>query len=178
MGPAVKPRDSLFRLQDELRGEITHGHQVFGADGANLVSQKRRADIDFGRLRIAIRRRTAFQYIGDEHVFARKARIAQKLGQVLARRTDKRLALQVFVLTRGLAYEHNARLWIAEPWNNIGPAFAQGASTACGNLGRNVVEQCGGRFAFLGNDRRKMVVNHGHRKYTFGILRDKAQHSS
>jgi len=138
---AVQARDADIRLQDELRGEVPQRHQELGIDGARLLAQVRRAQLDLLGTRVAVSGRAALQHVRDEHVLADEPGDGQQLVEVLARRAHEGLALQVFVLARRLADDHDACFGIAHAEHRLRAAVGQGALAAPFHLRAYLVER-------------------------------------
>ena len=74
-----------------------------------LTVEPRRARLDLVGLRIAVARRPALHDVRDVHVGAGQADALDELREELAGAADERLALQVLLLARPLADEHQTR---------------------------------------------------------------------
>ena len=70
------------------------------------------------------------QYAQPQPASARKASVLEQFVQELACRAHERLALQIFVLSRRLAYHENTRMRIAGAEHDLRARFAQIALSA------------------------------------------------
>ena len=77
-----------------------------GRISIELAVEPRRARVDLLGLRIAVARRPALHDVGDVHVGALQADALDELRQQLPGAPDERFALQVFLLARAFADEH------------------------------------------------------------------------
>ena len=80
--------------------------------------------------RVAVARRTALDDVRDVYPRAVKVDHLQHIVEQLSGGTDKRLALQILVFARCLAYEHHARMRVAHAEHRLRAAVAQRAAAA------------------------------------------------
>ena len=92
---------------------------------------------------IAIARRTALDDVGDVHVVAREPDRGDELVQQLARWSNKRPSLLVFVVARTLSNEHDLGVWGPFTGNHLGAVVSKpaclaraGRVTECAERGR------------------------------------------
>ena len=138
----VELRDAHFGLQNEFGGEIAQRDNHLRVDGARLLSKERRAHLDFLGLGVAVRRRTAFQHIRDEHVaLAIKPSDFQQSIELLASSANERHALQILVPPRCLANYQHARVRVALAENGLRSAFGKWTLMACGHLLAQLVQR-------------------------------------
>ena len=83
-----------------------------------------------GNAPILFDRCPAFDRIGDEHIVACQTDGREHAGQQFPGAADERLALAIFVLAGSLADDHQRRIGIADPADDLGARAADEASAA------------------------------------------------
>ena len=101
-----------------------------GADDAHLLAQMADAGGFFFRERVAVVRRAAFDDV--RNIYARTVEIDhfKHIVEQLTGGADERLALQILLLARSFADEHQLALGIADAENDVVPGFGQRAAAA------------------------------------------------
>ena len=92
------------------------------------------AGLDLVQHRVAVPRGPALDHVRDVHVLAGHADPAQQLVEELPRLADEREALLVLVEARRLAYEHQVRVRVPDPEDDLRSALGQAAARAVRDL--------------------------------------------
>ena len=106
-------------------------------DGLKLFDQKRLTGGNFVGLRVAILRRPTFDDIGDINLFPPELDRLDDLVQQLPGLADERLALKVFVPSRGFADEDQLGLRVSYAEDDLGPVGMQFATTTVSQFRTN-----------------------------------------
>ena len=84
----------LFAAQQGLGGDLPQGNDHLGPDGDNLLFQEGQAGLNFIRLRVPVRRRPAFDDVGDIVILPSETHpFGVNIGQQLHRANVSRFAL-------------------------------------------------------------------------------------
>jgi hypothetical protein len=133
---AVDARDTGLLSREELRGEVAQSGDDLRLDELDLAEEMRLAGLDLVRHRIAVARWPAFQDVRHEDQVPAEPDAGEKLVEELPRLADERESLLVLVEARGLADEHQVRVRVPVPEDDLRPAFREAAARAAGDLGR------------------------------------------
>ena len=117
---AVRLRDARTRHEPPHR-VTAEGHDHGRVEYLELAVQVRRARRDLIGLWVTVARRPAFDDVGDEDVIPRPADVAEQVHEEAAGTADERSTLEVLVLARALADEHDLRRGSPSP----GTAFVR-----------------------------------------------------
>src|ERR1700687_4299461 len=118
-------RHGIRGAEEKLCRRRAQGHDDLGAHHENLPHQERTAGIALVTLRSPILRRTALHHIADVNVFATNAHGSDHVVEQLSGAADERLSLRIFIRARTLAYEHDSRVRITHPEDDVGASLAQ-----------------------------------------------------
>ena len=122
---AAQPGDRRLLAQERLSGELAERDDHLRLHRAELPLEERLAGEQFVGLGIAVVRRAALDGVADVDVLALHAHRLDHLRQQLPCLAHERVALQVLVLARPFADEHQARLGIAHAEYEVGAARVQ-----------------------------------------------------
>ena len=138
---AAQLGDALLGLEQQLGGEVAERDDDRGSMKLELRLEVRPAGLDLDRLRVAVARRAALHHVGDVHVVAGEADALDQLVSSCPARPDERLALQVLLLARALADEHQVRVRLADAEHHLGAGLGQRAQRARERLAFEVGER-------------------------------------
>src|SRR5947207_1332969 len=124
------PSDPSPVARKQLRCEVAKRCDDPGLDQIELGREPRVAGLDLNGLGVSISRRTAEQYVRDEHVLALEPDSGEELRQEPASTSYEREALTVLLGTRSLADEHQARVGVAGAEDHVRSGRRQGAPLA------------------------------------------------
>ena len=141
---AAQLRDPLLGLEQQLGREVSERDDHARLDQLELAVEPGRARLDLVGLRVAVARRPALHDVGDVHVGAGQADALDELGEQLARPADERLALQVLLLARAFAHEHQLGVGAPDAEHDLGPAGRELAERAARRGGRDLGERRAG----------------------------------
>src|SRR5439155_17297899 len=133
---AVDACDPELLAREELRREVAERRDELWLDELDLFEEMGLAGLDLIRHGVTVPGRPALDHVGDVDVLAGHADPAQELVEQLSRLADEREALLVLVEARRLADEHQVGLRVADPEDDLGPAFREPAARAGGGLRR------------------------------------------
>ena len=103
---AAQLRDALLGVEEQLGGEVAERDDDRGSMNSSCASRYgRHASISSG-LRVAVARRPALHDVRDVHLVAVEPDALDQAGEQPAGAADERLAVEVFLLARALAHEH------------------------------------------------------------------------
>jgi hypothetical protein len=108
--------------------------------GRELALEIRRAGRNLRRFGIAVARRAALDYVGDENLLALPANCLEQLVEQPTGGTDKWSALLVLVEARTLAYEHDLGVGVALTGHGIRSLNVERTEPADGNFSGYLVE--------------------------------------
>src|SRR3954454_9220707 len=122
--------DSLFRVEQQLRGEVPERDHHARLQEAELPLEVRTAGFDLVGLRVAVARRPALDDVGDVHIVARQPNALDEAREELPGPADERDALLVLFGTGTLADEHEVGVGIAHAEHHLGPRLRERAARA------------------------------------------------
>ena len=137
-----------FAQQALNRGE-SQGDDDLRLDEVDLFAQPWQAGRHLGGLRLAVAGftrghvGTAFQDIGDEDILAGVFHRTDDPCQELARLAHERLATQILLLAGGFSHEEKFREGVADPVDDLRPAFHQMRAAGAGQDLRFQLRQLG-----------------------------------
>ena len=114
----------------QLGGEVAQGGDHARLDQLDLAMRVRLAGLDLDRLRIAVARRPAPQYVGDPDLVAAHVDLLEQLGQQRPGTTDERQPLAILLGARRLADEHQLGVGVAAAEDDVGASLSQRALRA------------------------------------------------
>ena len=125
---AVFAGDPEVGFDDLHAGDPSEGDDDLRSDEARLLSEIADTAVLLVILRIAVHGRSALDDIGDIDVLlAVEVDGIEHFVEQLTCSADKRLALQILLLTGTLADEHHPRLSVADAENDVVATLAQSA---------------------------------------------------
>jgi hypothetical protein len=112
-------RDPVSRSREQLGREVAQRADDTRLDQIDLLEEVALAGIDLGRLRIAVARRPALEYVGDEALLPRESDLREQLVEEAASAADERLALTILVEAGSLAHEHQVGVGVPGPEDDL-----------------------------------------------------------
>src|SRR6185295_14011755 len=138
--PAPQLRDPGLRHQQRLHRDVAQAADQLRLDRRDLPLQPGHARRHLVRRRRPVARRTALEDVADEDLAALDAQPLQRVREQLARAAHERLALQILILPRRLADEHQRRLHRARAEHHLRPRRTEPAAPAVQHLGPELLE--------------------------------------
>ena len=170
MPSPAQPAHGLFRAEQPRHRRRAEGDQRAGLDDVDLLAQVGQARCHFRRLGLAVaglaRRHVgaAFEDVADVHVVAGEAHRADDFGEQLSGFADERLALQILVLARRFADEHQLGLGIADAEDDLRARLHEMRAERAGqHRAAEGGETRGFRSAGRGGNQRWTGKRRGHR---------------
>jgi len=117
---AAQFADTLRGIEQVLGGDTAECTDEFGSDQANLSFEVRHATDNLVRSRIAVLRRTTFQYVADVHIVACKVYCGKNPIEQLTGTAYKRFALDVLFTARCLTDQHEPGMRVSGAEYRVG----------------------------------------------------------
>ncbi len=140
MPAAAQATDGALLAQQTLYGDASQGNNDARIDGGKLALEIGLAGGDFLGTRIAVLRRTAFFHIADINLVAAQPHGEEDAIEKPSGLADEGLSPFVLLATWGLADEHEARLGVADPENDVPAPLAEGTAATVFEFGTDFLE--------------------------------------
>lgn len=137
----AQARNGLLRANQRLEGHSAEANNRFRTNHVQLAIQKRGAGLDFVGLRRSIFRRPTFDHVANVNLVSTQTHRFDHLREQLARSTDERQSLDIFVAARPFTDKDELCVLDAGAKHDVCAFLTQLASLAVPDVSANSFER-------------------------------------